>query len=111
MKKLLGIEGHNSSPEETYVEWFSNIEPEAVSSVLASVEKMSKDVLMKIHIFGYTQQRVNVLYDVEELRKKSKVALFFEDIIMMLMMWLEKIRLKLICYARHLIQKMNIILH
>jgi len=42
MKKLLGIEGHISSPEETYVEWFSNIEPEAVSSVLASVEKMQQ---------------------------------------------------------------------
>ena len=42
MKALLGIEGKESTPEETYTDWFSNITPEAVPSVLNSVEKMQQ---------------------------------------------------------------------
>ncbi len=40
MKELLGITGKNLTPEEVYDAWFSNIIPEAVQSVLDSVEKM-----------------------------------------------------------------------
>lgn len=40
MKKLLGTEDSNRTPEETYMDWFSNIVPEAVASVLNSVSKM-----------------------------------------------------------------------
>ena len=40
MKELLGITGKNLTPEEVYDAWFSNITPEAVQSVLDSVEKM-----------------------------------------------------------------------
>ncbi len=42
MKKLLGLEGKKLTPEETYDAWFSNIVPEAVPSVLDSVEKMKQ---------------------------------------------------------------------
>ena len=42
MKKLLGLEGKELTPEETYNAWFSNIVPEAVPSVLDSVEKMKQ---------------------------------------------------------------------
>lgn len=42
MCKLLGIEGQNASPEQTYCDWFNNITEEAVPSVLASVERMQK---------------------------------------------------------------------
>ncbi|MDO4965886.1 MAG: sensor domain-containing diguanylate cyclase [Lachnospiraceae bacterium] len=40
MKSLLGISGQEYTPEETYTEWFSKISPEAVPSVLNSVEQM-----------------------------------------------------------------------
>ena len=40
MKELIGISGKNLSFEEAYDAWFSNIEPEAVESVLNSVENM-----------------------------------------------------------------------
>lgn len=42
MKKLLGTEGVERTPEKTYSDWFDNITPEAVPSVLTSVEKMEK---------------------------------------------------------------------
>lgn len=42
MKELLGIKDKNLTPEETYDAWYSNIVPEAVPSVLASVEQMKK---------------------------------------------------------------------
>ena len=42
MLKLLGIEGRNLTPEETYTEWFSRIKPEAVDSVLKSVARMQQ---------------------------------------------------------------------
>jgi len=42
MRKLLGIEGKNESPEKTYTDWFSNITPEAVPSVFNSVELMKQ---------------------------------------------------------------------
>lgn len=42
MKKLLGIDGQERTPEKTYTDWFSNIVPEAVSSVLRSVERMKQ---------------------------------------------------------------------
>ena len=42
MAELLGVEKENLSPEETYEAWFSHIKPEAVESVLASVEKMQQ---------------------------------------------------------------------
>ncbi len=40
MRRLLGIDGQELTPEKTYNEWFSNIAEEAVQSVLDSVEKM-----------------------------------------------------------------------
>ena len=40
MKQLLGLDGQVCTPEEIYDKWFSNILPEAVQSVLDSVEKM-----------------------------------------------------------------------
>jgi len=40
MKELLGISGIERSPEETYTDWFSNILPSAVPSVLESVKRM-----------------------------------------------------------------------
>lgn len=40
MKMLLGTEGVERTPEETYTDWFNNVKPEAVSSVLKSVERM-----------------------------------------------------------------------
>jgi len=42
MKKLLGIDGQDESPEKVYVDWFSNITPKAVQSVLNSVERMKQ---------------------------------------------------------------------
>ena len=42
MKRLLGIDKCNYTPERTYTEWFSNIKSEAVPSVLASVERMQQ---------------------------------------------------------------------
>ncbi len=42
MKKLLGIEGKELTPEETYDAWYSNIVPEAIPSVLNSVEAMKR---------------------------------------------------------------------
>ncbi len=40
MLHLLGIHGRYLSPEEVYTAWFSNITPDAVESVLLSVESM-----------------------------------------------------------------------
>lgn len=40
MENLLGLSGKNRTPEETYDDWFRNITPEALPSVLESVEKM-----------------------------------------------------------------------
>ena len=42
MKRLLGTDGQERSPEKTYVDWFSNIAKEAVPSVLESVERMKQ---------------------------------------------------------------------
>ena len=42
MKKLLGTAGQERTPEKTYEDWFSNITPEAVPSVLQSVERMEQ---------------------------------------------------------------------
>lgn len=42
MKRLLGIEGQERTPEKTYDDWFYNITPEAVPSVLNSVERMEQ---------------------------------------------------------------------
>ncbi|GEM_PF-947214 len=42
MKRLLGTEGQDRTPEETYTDWFANITPEAVESVLHSVSLMQK---------------------------------------------------------------------
>ncbi len=42
MKELLGILGKGRTPEETYNDWFDNITPQAVSSVLESIEKMKQ---------------------------------------------------------------------
>lgn len=42
MRKLLGITDKECSPEETYTEWFSNIVPDAVPSVLYSVDRMKQ---------------------------------------------------------------------
>ncbi len=40
MKELLGVAGQELTPEEIYNAWFSNIDPNAVQSVLDSVERM-----------------------------------------------------------------------
>ncbi|MCR4902299.1 MAG: diguanylate cyclase [Butyrivibrio sp.] len=42
MKSLLGVSDKERTPEETYNDWFNNITPQAVPSVLASVEKMEQ---------------------------------------------------------------------
>jgi len=42
MMKLLGIYGQEKSPEITYIDWFSNVTPDAVMSVLNSVERMKQ---------------------------------------------------------------------
>lgn len=42
MKGLLGIADKERTPEQTYADWFSNIKPEAVQSVLDSVAKMEQ---------------------------------------------------------------------
>lgn len=42
MKKLMGVAGSEHSPEQTYMDWFANIMPEAVDSVLHSVERMEQ---------------------------------------------------------------------
>ena len=42
MAELLGIKKEDLSPEEVYTAWFSNIKPEAVASVLASVKRMQQ---------------------------------------------------------------------
>ena len=42
MKRLLGIEGQERTPEQTYTDWFEKINPQAVASVLESVEKMQQ---------------------------------------------------------------------
>jgi len=42
MKMLLGMTDSDSTPEESYKEWFNNIAPEAVASVFESVEKMKR---------------------------------------------------------------------
>lgn len=45
MRMLLGVEGEEArlrTPEQTYTDWFSNIKPEAVPSVLRSVESMQQ---------------------------------------------------------------------
>jgi len=42
MKKLLGIGEKQQSPEQTYLDWFSNINPDSVPSVLASVDRMKR---------------------------------------------------------------------
>ncbi len=45
MLELLGVAGKDLSPEEVYDAWFSNITPDALPSVLDSVEKMKKGEL------------------------------------------------------------------
>ncbi len=40
MQSLLGIDARGMSPEEVYEAWYSHIKPEALPSVLRSVEKM-----------------------------------------------------------------------
>ncbi|MDO4537647.1 MAG: diguanylate cyclase [Coriobacteriales bacterium] len=42
MKALLGITGKEQTPEQTYNDWFDNISPQAVSSVLESVNEMQQ---------------------------------------------------------------------
>ncbi|MCR4617648.1 MAG: sensor domain-containing diguanylate cyclase [Lachnospiraceae bacterium] len=42
MKVLLGVSDKDRTPEETYNDWFDNIKPEAVASVIGSVEKMKQ---------------------------------------------------------------------
>ncbi len=42
MKNLLGVSDEDLTPEETYNDWYSNIKPEAVASVLTSVVKMEQ---------------------------------------------------------------------
>lgn len=42
MKRLLGISGQERTPEKTYTDWYSNIKPDAVESVLNSVERMKQ---------------------------------------------------------------------
>lgn len=42
MQKLLGIDEFERTPEEVYIDWFSNVTPEAVDSVLNSVGKMQE---------------------------------------------------------------------
>lgn len=42
MRMLLGINGVNNTPEETYKDWFANITQEAVQSVLDSVARMQE---------------------------------------------------------------------
>lgn len=42
MLKLLGITGKNLTPEEVYTAWFSNIDPEALDSVYASLKIMEQ---------------------------------------------------------------------
>ncbi|MCR4892567.1 MAG: sensor domain-containing diguanylate cyclase [Lachnospiraceae bacterium] len=42
MKMLLGVSGRERTPEETYNDWFNNITPQALPSVIASVDKMKE---------------------------------------------------------------------
>lgn len=42
MRQLLGIEDKVETPEEIYRDWFSNITPDAVASVLDSFERMKQ---------------------------------------------------------------------
>lgn len=42
MKNLLGTASQERTPEMTYMDWYSNIVPEAVESVLHSVERMEQ---------------------------------------------------------------------
>ena len=42
MRGLLGVAGKNLTPEETYDAWFTNIAPDSLQSVLASVESMKE---------------------------------------------------------------------
>nr|MCR5108448.1 cache domain-containing protein [Lachnospiraceae bacterium] len=42
MKNLMGILGMEKTPEETYDDWYGRISPQAVPSVLKSVEKMKQ---------------------------------------------------------------------
>ena len=42
MKELMGLDGRELTPEETYTHWYSRIKPEAVASVLESVGKMQR---------------------------------------------------------------------
>ncbi|MCR5546425.1 MAG: sensor domain-containing diguanylate cyclase [Lachnospiraceae bacterium] len=42
MRSLLGIVDREDSPEATYRDWFDNITPKAVTSVLESVDKMKR---------------------------------------------------------------------
>lgn len=42
MRKLLGITSFDNTPEQTYTDWFSNVTPEAVDSVLKSVGRMQE---------------------------------------------------------------------
>ncbi|MCR4674029.1 MAG: diguanylate cyclase [Lachnospiraceae bacterium] len=42
MKELLGASGIERTPEEFYNDWFENITPKAVASVLESVDKMKR---------------------------------------------------------------------
>lgn len=42
MKELLGVTEKDKNPQETYKEWFENISPEAVPSVLKSVKRMEQ---------------------------------------------------------------------
>ena len=42
MKMLLGITGQERTPEKTYTDWFAQVAPEAVESVLSSVARMQQ---------------------------------------------------------------------
>ena len=42
MRRLMGIDRPDLTPEETYAFWYSRIKPEALASVLASVGKMQQ---------------------------------------------------------------------
>jgi len=42
MRRLLGIEQQDITPEKIYDDWFYNITPDAVTSVLSSVERMEQ---------------------------------------------------------------------
>lgn len=111
MKKLLGISGQNNTPEETYTDWFDNIIPEAVESVLSSVERMKQGRFDENTYLWIHPTKGERYVRCGGTSKMIPGDILLAVTIMMLTIWFVRTRLRLQCFRMHCLKKMNIMKH